>query len=93
MWLALKQHLLGGARPPFDSDYHRRDVRIAVDDITTSQRSLALSTQPDPFLVEDTNIGFSVWSVSTPPERCSVTFGSWHITEGLAYEIEKSIRK
>jgi hypothetical protein len=93
VWLALKQHLLGDTRPPFDSDYHRRDVRIAVDDITTSQRSLELSTQPDPFLVEDTNIGFSVWSVSTPAERRSVTFGSWHIMEGLAYEIEKSIRK
>jgi hypothetical protein len=92
VWLALKRHLSGDIKTPFDEDYHRGEVAIEIVDIARSQTSLVLSTQPFPLDVESVLVSMEVSSQTTERSKCSATFGAWHIREALAYEIEKAIQ-
>lgn len=90
-WLRWREHLRGTLKP-FDPDYHRTDVQIRINGIRHSRDSLNFSTQPHlPLLLENSYVSFAVWSKTTSEEQCEVLFGSWHIMEALAYEIERTI--
>lgn len=91
-WHRLRQHL-SGTRYPFDPDYHRRDVQISISGHEKVPASLSFSTQDFPVDLESTQVSFEVWSASTPKELRTLIFGSWHIMEALAYEIERTIFK
>ena len=92
-WLRWREHLRGTLRP-FDPEYHRTDVQIRINSTWHSRESLNFSTQPHlPLPLEDSYVSFAVWSQTTPKEECEVLFGSWHIMEALAYEIERTIFK
>lgn len=92
-WLRWREHLRGTLRP-FDPGYHRTDVQIRINATRHSRETLNFSTQPHlPLPLENSYVSFAVWSQTTPPEECEVLFGSWHIMEALAYEIERTIFK
>jgi hypothetical protein len=91
-WHSLRQHL-SGTRYPFDPNYHRREVQISITGNEKAPASLSFSTQTFPMDLESTQVSFEVWSASTPEERRILIFGSWHIMEALAYEIERTIFK
>jgi hypothetical protein len=91
-WHSLRQHL-SGMRYPFDPDYHRREVQISITGNEKAPASLSFSTQTFSMDLESTQVSFEVWSASTPEERRTLIFGSWHIMEALAYEIERTIFK
>jgi hypothetical protein len=92
-WLTFRQHLHGDVCSPFDTNYHRRDIQIRITDVKKVQSSLQFSTQSFPLQIESVHVSFSVSSASTPEENCSATFGSWHVMEALAHEIERTIFK
>ena len=84
-----RRHLRGDARCPFDKTYHRREVKTRVTGVKKFPASVALSGQV--LAVDEVTVAFKVRSASTEEEECLLHFGSWHIMEALAYEIERII--
>jgi hypothetical protein len=84
------RHLRGTARA-FNPDYHRNDVQIKITGVNYRKKTILLSTQPEPVELDSAFVSFTVWTPRTPAENCTILFGSWHIMEALAHEIERII--